>query len=169
MAKVIMICGKICCGKSTYAQRLRTENSAAVLSVDEIMLAMFGQHVGDKHDEYAQRTKKYLFGKSAELIETGINVILDWGFWTKAERKYAREFYEARNIECELHYISVSEETWESRLAKRNALVEAGKTDAYYVDENLAKKFASVFEAPDEGEIDKTVKENDYDGTGKNA
>lgn len=159
MAKVIMICGKICCGKSTYAQRLRAENSAAVLSVDEIMLAMFGQHVGDKHDEYVERTKKYLFSKSVEFIGAGIDVILDWGFWTKAERKYAREFYAARNIKCELRCISISEETWAQRLAKRNALVKEGKTDAYYVDENLARKFASIFEAPDEGEIDTVVNE----------
>ena len=42
MAKVIMMCGRICCGKSTYARRLRTEINAAVLSIDEIMLAVFG-------------------------------------------------------------------------------------------------------------------------------
>ena len=40
---------------------------------------------------------------------------------------------------------------------KRNALVEAGRTDAYYADENLAQKFASIFEAPDEGERDLVV------------
>ena len=39
MAKVILICGKICSGKSTYAEQLRIKERAAVLSVDEIMLA----------------------------------------------------------------------------------------------------------------------------------
>lgn len=154
MAKVIMLCGRICSGKSTYAQRLGKERGAAVLSVDEIMLAMFGQYVGEMHDEYVERTEKYLFVKSAELINSGINVILDWGLWTKEERKFAREFYAARNIECELYYINISDELWAKRLAKRNALVAAGNTDAYYVDENLAKKFASIFEAPTADEID---------------
>lgn len=154
MAKVIMLCGRICSGKSTYAQRLGKERSAAVLSVDEIMLAMFGQYVGEMHDEYVERTEKYLFVKSTELINSGINVILDWGLWTKEERKFAREFYAARNIKCELHYINISDELWAKRLAKRNALVAAGNTDAYYVDENLAKKFASIFEAPAADEID---------------
>lgn len=28
MSKVILICGKICCGKTTYAEKLRTENNA---------------------------------------------------------------------------------------------------------------------------------------------
>lgn len=161
MAKVIMLCGKICCGKSTYAEKLRLKNSTAVLSVDEIMLALFGQYTGDKHDEYVEKTKKYLFGKSAELIEAGINVILDWGFWTRAERKFAREFYSALNISCELHYIDVTAEQWRRRLDKRNAAVEAGETAAYFVDDNLAKKFASIFEAPSAEEIDITVNTSD--------
>ena len=103
MPKVTLICGRICCGKSTYAEKLRIRDGAVVLSIDEIMLAMFGQYVGDMHDEYVARTEKYLFGKSLELIETGIDVILDWGFWTRDERAYAREFYSSSGIEHEFH------------------------------------------------------------------
>lgn len=86
MAKVILICGKICSGKSTYAEQLRVQHNAVVLSTDEITLALFGQHCGDKHDDYVERTQNYLFNKSLELIEVGGNVILDWGFWMKVER-----------------------------------------------------------------------------------
>ena len=41
MAEVIMTCGRICSGKSTYAQKLRTERNAVILSVDEITLRFF--------------------------------------------------------------------------------------------------------------------------------
>ena len=71
MPKVIFICGKLCSGKSTYAQSLRKVQKAVVLSVDEIMLALLGQHAGDKHDLYAERTKTYLHAKTLELAETG--------------------------------------------------------------------------------------------------
>lgn len=154
MPKVILICGKICCGKTTYANKICAENNAVLLSVDEITLALFGQHCGDKHDEYVEKTEKYLLNKSLELIENNINVVLDWGFWTKAERDSAKEFYISRGIECELHYIEISDETWKSRLHKRNSAVLAEKTSAYYVDENLALKFASIFEVPGQDEID---------------
>ena len=154
MAKVILICGKICSGKSTYAEQLRIQNNAVVLSTDEITLALFGQHCGDKHDDYVERTQNYLFNKSLELIEVGINVILDWGFWMKEERDYAREFYNSRNIECEFHYINISDETWNARLKKRNNAILAGTTSAYYIDDNLAEKFAAIFEVPSEDEID---------------
>ena len=154
MPKVILICGKICCGKTTYANKICAENNAILLSVDEITLALFGQHCGDKHDEYVERTEKYLLNKSLELIENNINVVLDWGFWTKAERESAKEFYMSRGIECELHYIEISDEMWKYRLNKRNSAVLAEKTSAYYVDENLALKFASIFEVPGHDEID---------------
>lgn len=160
MAKVILICGKICSGKSTYAEQLRVQHNAVVLSTDEITLALFGQHCGDNHDDYVERTQNYLFNKSLELIEVGINVILDWGFWMKEERDYAREFYNSRNIACEFHYIDISNETWKVRLKKRNNAILAEETTAYYIDDNLAGKFASIFEVPDADEIDVVFQEN---------
>lgn len=159
MAKVILVCGKICSGKSTYAEQVRVENHAALLSVDEITLALFGQHCGDKHDDYVERTQNYLFGKSLELLGAGINVVLDWGFWKKEERDYAREFYRSRNIACELHYIDIGDGTWKERLLKRNSAVLSGETSAYYVDENLAAKFGALFEAPGRDEIDLWVEQ----------
>lgn len=154
MAKVILICGKICCGKTTYAEKLCAENNAILLSIDEITLALFGQHCGDKHDEYVERTEKYLLNKSMEFINKDINIVLDWGFWTKAERESVKEFYKSRDIVCELHYIDISNETWKYRLNKRNIAVLAEETNAYYVDDNIAAKFASIFEVPNEAEID---------------
>ncbi|MBQ8552411.1 MAG: ATP-binding protein [Clostridia bacterium] len=158
MPKVIMVCGRICSGKSTYASRLHRDNGAAVLSVDELMLTLFGQHCGDMHDEYAKRTQNYLFCKSVELIESGIDVILDWGFWTKAARTAAREFYMSRGIMCEFHYVDIDDDTWRERIKKRNAEVASGDALAYYVDEGLAAKFAGRFEQPECDEIEVYVK-----------
>lgn len=157
MAKVIMTCGRICSGKSTYADKLRTELSAVVLSVDEITLALFGQNAGDMHDTYVERAERYLFEKSLEIVAVGVNVILDWGFWTKRERDLAREFYGSRGIAHELHYIHITDEQWRDRLERRNAAVLDGSISAYYVDEGLAQKFRGMFEQPTCDEIDMTV------------
>ena len=110
MAKVIMTCGRICSGKSTYSEKLRRELPAVVLSVDEIMLALFGQDVGEMHGTYVERAKSCLFEKSVQIVGTGINVVLDIGLWTRAERRFAREFFSSRGVACELHYVSVPEE-----------------------------------------------------------
>ncbi len=158
MAKVYLICGKICCGKSTYAERLCIENNAVLLSVDEIMLAVFGLYAGDKHDEYTEKIQNYLFKKSVDIIKSGVNVILDWGFWSRCRRSEAKEFYTVRNIECELYYIDIADEVWKERIVHRNELVLKGKIEAYIIDSNLAAKFESLFELPSKDEVDVWVR-----------
>ena len=158
MPKVIMICGKLCSGKSTYAELLRKVNNAVILSVDEITLALFGQDTGEKHDEYVAKTKKYLYRKSLEIIDSNVDVILDWGFWTKEERVRAISFYDLNRIPNELHYIDIDDGEWHKRIEKRNQDTIAHKSDAYFVDEGLAAKFESIFEKPDPSEIDRLIK-----------
>ncbi len=149
-----MTCGRICSGKSTYAKRLAREKSAVILSVDEITLTLFGQNCGEMHDTYVERLEELFFAKSLEAVKAGVNVILDWGFWTRKERVHARDFYMSNGIECEFHCIDVHDDEWKRRLERRNRDVEAGKTLDYYVDEGLAAKFASIFEVPTHEEID---------------
>ena len=159
MAKAIVVCGKICSGKTTYAKKLCSERRAALLSIDEVMLSLFGQHTGDMHDTYAARTKQYLLAKAAELVAADIDVVLDWGPWTKAGRAELRGDLAARGIACEVHAIDISDEIWRARLAKRNAAVEVGAAQAYFVDENLAAKVTSRYEAPDADEVDVRITE----------
>ncbi len=154
MARVYLICGKIGCGKSTYAKRLREERGGVILSVDEIMLAVFGLYAGERHDEYAAKVRGYLLEKSLELVGAGVSVILDWGFWTRAGRDAAKEFYKSRDVECENHYLDVHDDVWRARIDERNRAVAAGKTTAYLVDDALAGKFAAIFEPPAREEID---------------
>lgn len=157
MPKVIMTCGRICSGKSTYARKLKNELNGVVLSIDELMLDILGSGTGAMHDEYVRRTENYLYKKSAEIVSAGTNVILDWGFWKKEQRCFARSFYAERGIGCELHYITVSDDEWQRRIEKRNAEVSAGRCSAYFIDEGLAEKFRLLFEPPEEGEADLTI------------
>ncbi len=154
MPKVILICGKICSGKSTYAESLRKETKAILLSVDEITLALFDRSIGENHDEIVARTERYLFEKSLQIIESGHSVILDWGFWQKEERNFAKNFYKNHGINYEMHYTDISDEQWKRNIDKRNKLITEGKTSAYFVDENLANKFNKLFEIPSKDEID---------------
>lgn len=158
MAKAIMMCGRICSGKSTYAENLRIKLGAVVLSVDEITLALFDGDAGEKHDEYVERAEKYLYEKSLEILETGVDVILDWGFWTAAERRQARAFYAAHDIENEFHCIDIPDDEWKRRLEKRNRDVSGKRIKAYYVDEGLAEKFGRIYEKPEKNEIDVWVR-----------
>ena len=154
MAKVIMTCGKLCSGKTTYAKKLQQEGRAVILSIDEIMLAVFGQDAGEKHDDYVAGIKRYLYQKTLEINSNGLDVILDWGFWTKEERACARSFFGSNGITNEFHFIDIDDGEWHRRIEERNQEALAQNIDAYYVDEGLAEKFNAIFEKPDPSEID---------------
>ena len=154
MSKVIMTCGLICCGKSTYARKIRAQSNAVILSIDDITLTMFPDGAGNMHEIYVMRAEKYLLELSLQILQAGVNVILDWGLWTKEIRDRIRSFYAANNaIQTELHYLRITPEEWSKRISKRNAAGES----AYYVDEGLLEKAKSLFEEPSEDEVDVLV------------
>ena len=153
MAKVIMTCGKICCGKSTYARRLQAKRNAVILSIDEITLSMFPEGAGEQHDIYADRAEQYLLSLSLQILKAGTDVILDWGLWTRVQRDRLRAFYTERGVEYEIRYLRVDRAEWERRIRERNA-GRAKDPSAYYVDEGLLRKVESLFEEPSPDETD---------------
>ncbi len=156
--KVILICGKICCGKTTYTQKLLQTQRAVLLSCDEITLGLFDGNLGDQHDAVVEKVKRYLYRKSLEILRTDTDVILDWGFWQKESRKAARSFYQSHDIPCELHYIEVTDAVWQERIACRNRTVTGENPSAYFVDEGLAAKCSAAFEAPSPEEVNVYVR-----------
>ncbi len=161
MAKVILICGKICCGKSYYANQLKTRENAVILSCDEMTSILFDNDLGDRHEQMIIKIKDYLLKKSVELVKANCNVILDWGFWTKKERDLTRKYFNEQNIATEFHYINVDEKTWLKNIEERNNNVVAGKSGSnYYLDEGLKNKLLSMWEEPNKAEIDFWIEVN---------
>lgn len=154
MPKIILICGKICSGKTFYCKELLKRYSAVLLSCDEIESQIFHHSLGDRHDIVAEDIKKYLHKKAVEIVSVGVNAVLDWGFWTKSERDGVSDYYRSNGVEYEWHYVEVSDEVWARNIASRNEAVIAGKSEDYYVDEGLLDKIKSRFEPPNRDEID---------------
>ncbi|MBQ9307998.1 MAG: ATP-binding protein [Clostridia bacterium] len=152
--KVIALCGKLCSGKTTYANSLKESLHAVILSVDAFMLSIFGSDAGADHDRYVEGLTKALYATATDIACCGTPVILDTGLWTLASRVSFRTYFASRGVPCEIHYLSVPDKTWEERIAKRNAEVKAGRSDAYFVDEGLLSKFREAFEVPAPDEVD---------------
>ena len=153
MAKIYLICGKICSGKTYYSQNLAAEKNALVLSCDELS-RIIDRNVSvdsDKYDIIAKELQSYLFRRAAEISKYGVNVILDWGFWTEKDRTAASGFFSQNGCETEWHYLDISEEQLRKNIEKRNASLTGSD---YYVDEGLLKKCLSRFEVPDRNFID---------------
>lgn len=155
MGKVILICGKICSGKSWYARDLKGKNPAVILSTDEVTYDLIFNEQGEFYNVFAQRVNGYLRKKAVEIVQAGANVILDWGFWTRKDREDISAFFDTHQIPYEWHYVDVSDEQWEKHIARRNQAVASGNGGSdFYVDEGLRQKVLSMFEVPKKEEMD---------------
>ena len=154
MSKVILICGKICSGKSYYANQLKSKENAVILGTDEVTYDLFENNLGDKHDEMGIKINKYLMKKAVEIAKAGCNVILDWGFWTSRERREIADYFTSNDIEVEWHYIDVDDKTLQKNIEERNKKVLNGNGGSdFFVDGGLLNKVLTLFEKPDKIEI----------------
>ena len=155
MARIIAICGKICSGKTYYGNQIKEKENAVVLSCDELTKILFDNDLGDKHDIMSKKIWEYLLKKSVDIIKTGTNVILDWGFfWSRDDRKYVSNYYSSQKIECEWHYIDIDDVSWKKNVEERNKRILNGDIgNDYYLDEGLIKKLLSKWETPTKKEI----------------
>ena len=147
--KIILLIGKICVGKSTYARSL----GGMLISCDQLMQSMFPGGCGDQHDLLAERARKYLLGLARQCAEAGVTPVVDFGFWTPAMRQEAIDALEG--FELDWRYLDIEEAEWKRRIAKRNAAIQAGQADPsdYFVDDGLLEKVNNLFIPPTEEEL----------------
>ena len=158
MAIVHMLCGKVGSGKSTYAQSLKTKGNTYILSYDDLMIILFDDCIGPaKHQEMVSRCKKFLFGQALEMLEMNIDVILDFGFWSKEERDETKRFFKSKGIEVKLHYLNPPYEVITKHLEIRNKAINDG-VRGYYMTPEKRKRFDGFFQEPSKEEIDEYIK-----------
>jgi predicted kinase len=150
---VHMLCGLTGSGKTTYAKRL--EASGAVrLSVDEEVFARHGRYGVDyPMDEYFDRERpvvEELRCRLVELVESGRDVVLDYGLWRRSDRDSYKRLVEAHGGRWRLLYFKVDPEVLVQRLSERNRRDDA---NALAVTPSALEDFIARFDEPvDEGE-----------------
>ena len=138
---MILVCGRVCAGKTTYAKRLAREIGAVRLNADELMKPLFGEYLGNRHEEVLRQVTALLLEKATECYENGVNVILDLGFWQRGMREQAERFFEARGIRTQWHYLKIEDAEWKRRITKRNErILASGSETDYLIDENIIQK-----------------------------
>lgn len=158
MAKVYLICGKICSGKSHYSKKLQEEIGGVILSPDEATFDLIENCQGEFYNQFIKRLISYLNKKSVDIVKGGCNVIYERGLWSRDERETIRKYYKENKIECEIHYIKVNDELWHKQIESRNKMVQEGKGGSnFFLDEGLMNKLKNKFEEPQPNEIDKII------------
>lgn len=157
MAKVIVLCGKIASGKTTYGKKLEAEENAVTLSFDDLMLELYDGCLGDKHDETAARITRYFYKLADQLLEKGHTVLFDYGHWTRRERESVLGYFQEKGIPAELHFLNPPEEIRLARLKDRNDRLRGAAHRVYLIEGDLLARLDGKFEAPSAAEYDKMI------------
>lgn len=144
---ITILCGRVAAGKTALARRFG-EEGAVVLSCDELMLTLFDGCLGPRHDETAMRCLTYLFSVAAQLEQKGVNAVLDYGFWLRAERDAARAYFSSRGLAARLLVVQASEPARLMRLARRNKGLRNAKRRVYLIEGDLLKRMDAKYEPP---------------------
>lgn len=161
MSKVIVVCGKICSGKSYYSKKIKDSLNAAIISPDEATYELINNEQGEIYNVFSKRLNDYLTKKVGEIAKAGANVIFERGLWSSKDRKDIKDYYKSVGVECEIHYVYADDDTWKKNIDERNQRILDGNGGSdFYLDEGLMKKLETLWEEPTSDEYDFIYKVN---------
>ena len=167
---VILPDGTTCSGKTTYSRRLQKERGAVLFVIDEIFQRVgpttappTGEEPASGPEMMAAAISKileFVRETAVQIANAGVDVILESGYFNKAERDEMRAYFTERGVPCEWHYLDVSDETWRRNIAARNAAHAAGEVGTFYIGEAEIAMFVEYYQPPERGEVDVWIDNN---------
>ncbi|WP_448651511.1 AAA family ATPase [Pseudomonas fluorescens] len=123
MPTLHLLCGKIASGKSTLAKTLAAEHAAVVLSEDHWLAQLYPAEILSIADylRCAERVRGVLGPLVINLLQSGVNVVLDFPANTLANRTWLLGLAQAAQVPHCLHYLELDDATCRARLHARNA------------------------------------------------
>ncbi|MEN3333522.1 MAG: hypothetical protein V7641_2887 [Blastocatellia bacterium] len=151
IATLHLMCGLPCSGKTTLAKQLEQERSALRLTPDEWIIRLFGADLSvEALDAARDPIETALWDLAARVLVLGVDVILDFGFWSRGEREEFRFRAAQLGARSELHFTDTSEDELLSRLAMRNACLPPG---TFWIDDARFRLWFRCFEPPSPDEL----------------
>ena len=148
MPTLFLLCGLPGSGKTTLAKQLEKQQQACRFTPDE----WIGALSFDPYDEERRSTIETLqWQVASQVLRLGIDVILDWGFWSRIERDNFRERASTINANTKVIYLNTPRDVLLKRLTLRN---KQTSQDTFHVNESQLDLWTSWFEPPSPEELD---------------
>jgi len=145
-----IVIGFIGSGKTTFAKKLEKETGAVRITKDEWSIGLIGNDPTiDGYEEWDTKIIELSRNVAFQLIERGIDVIIDEGFWARSQRDEIREKIEKAGGKVQFYYVKNSHETMKQRVFKRN---QKSTADAFVINQELYDGYKKYFEEPVPGE-----------------
>jgi predicted kinase len=146
-ALVYLIVGLPGAGKTSRAKELEIGAPALRLTPDEWQIALFG-------DENPMDKRDLVEGKLIQLgmraAELGVNVVLDFGFWSEDERSALRWIAGTVGARSQVVYLPIDDEEQRRRVTTRFATTPG---ETFHISDVELEQWRAWFEAPDDDEL----------------
>lgn len=121
-SKLHFMCGKMAAGKSTFSKELIKEYNAVLFSEDELLKKLYPDEIKTIEDyvKYSIRLKSMLKDTIIELLNKGIDVVLDFPANTLKQRDWFKEIFIESKAEHCMYYVKRSNEICKKQLKIRN-------------------------------------------------
>jgi predicted kinase len=121
MATAHLLFGYLGSGKTSFARRLEAEHKAVRFTPDEWMVRLFGDDPpAASFPEKAEAIAELLEPLWTRCLSLGLDVVLDYGFWSRKERDEAREAVERLGATACLYRLECPDDEARRRIAARN-------------------------------------------------
>ena len=135
-------------GKTTAARRIEVERGALRLTKDEWMKALYG---GDNPASASDVVEGRLIQLGMRALELDLNVIIDFGLWSRDERSALRQAAADIDAAVVMCYVELPLAEQRKRLDQRLA---EGPHETWLISEEELAEFASKFDIPTAAELD---------------
>jgi len=137
-------------GKTTRAKEIEADHAALRLTPDEWILALFGPDLDRaQRDAVRDPVEALQWQVAKRVLRLGGNVVLDWGFWSRAERDHYRRQAEAVGAAVRVVFVDRPlDELWQ-RVSGR----DESRTGTLQISRAELQAWARTFEPPTDDEL----------------
>lgn len=123
VATAFLVFGRLGTGKSTYARRLSEQERAVLFEGDRWVGWLYGREEGSvaDFDDALDRVEQVMQEVWGRCLTLDVNVVLDFGFWSRAKRDRFRARVTSLGASCELHEVVLDRGAARQRVMARNA------------------------------------------------
>jgi predicted kinase len=138
-------------GKTTQAKAIEKRHRALRLTPDDWIVALYGDGLDRwKRDAVREPVERLQWTVAERALELGTSVVLDWGFWSMAERVAVRRRAETLGASSKVVFMDDAHEVLWARVAGREESQAAGTLGITRAEFD---EWAARFERPSNAEL----------------
>ncbi len=149
-ATLFLLVGLPGAGKTTRAKEIEAAHAALRLTPDEWVLALYGDDLDRPARDAVRDPVEGLQWRVAQrALALGCNVVLDWGFWSRAERAMYRMRAEELGVRAQIVFLDAAiEELW-ARITRR----DPSTIGTLAISRAELEQWSALFEPPSADEL----------------